>query len=33
MAERASEVTGLKHDLAQALKDKEQLQKVKLYRT
>lgn len=29
MAERANEVTELKRDLAQALRDKEQLQKVK----
>lgn len=28
MAERASEVTELKHNLAQALRDKEQLQEV-----
>lgn len=30
MAERASEVTELKRNLAQALRDKEQLQEVKL---
>lgn len=30
MAERASEVTELKHNLAQALRDKEQLQEVKM---
>lgn len=32
MAERASEVTELKHNLAQALRDKEQLQEVKQQR-
>lgn len=32
MAERASEVTELKRNLAQALRDKEQLQEVKQHR-
>lgn len=31
MAERASEVTELKHNLAQALREKEQLQEVTLW--